>query len=183
MKILANRTSNQVGNPSVHTYEIVKGGGILEKGGKITVTYFSDANGPTPARARPSPSVPTVDFKSTHTNLRAGIAVGGGCSSTLPILSEGIGIPKICEIQLLGRAKFKGHFDDRSFVLESKGITNPHMKTRNEAMQKFLKGIGDSPDSNIELIQYDARQIYGIEFALDISQCSTRTRTPIGNRD
>ena len=174
MKILATRTNSRQDDPDTHTYEVVKGGGILKKGGNITVTYGSMNDW-----TRHPPSAPSVQFKSTHTNLRVGVALGNSCSSTLPIFSEGIGIPKICEVQLPGRTKFKGHFDNASLVLESKGITNPLVKTRNAAMQKFLEGIGNSTGSNITSINCEPKKYHGAQVALDLTSCSTETRTAL----
>jgi len=174
MKILANRVHPQYEEPSVHTYQIIKGGGIIKKGGRIVVTQHPDADAPENSLPRYSEPVP-VNFKSTHTNFRAGIALGTMCSSTIPILSEGVGIPKIFEIRLFGQAKFRGRFDEHSLVLESKGITNPNIETRKSAMKKFSQGIA-AINSNVKAIQCELKDDNFALFAgLSYSFVNTKT--------
>lgn len=139
MKILATRIHSPSDDPDVMNYEVKKGGGILQKGETLSIVR-SSAKGP---------RVESATFKSAQTNIPLKIGIGTGCKSTLPIISEGIGIPRIIEFGLPGRVTFKGSFNADSFKLNSKGITNPRLNSRREAFCEFVGELRNSGPSDI----------------------------------
>lgn len=148
----------------------------MEKGGKITITRFPEAD----LNTQPRTDISVSTHKAVYNNVRLGIGLGTTCKSTIPILSEGIGIPKVCEIQLLGRTKFEGSFTSDCLTLESKGITNPHIKTRKQAMQSFLNGITGIRKNNIASVTCDEKNFnVDIGAALDYCYSSSATKNTL----
>jgi hypothetical protein len=104
VKIYAERVESA--DPQIHNYQIKNGGGILDKSRPLTITYTDGAlNALAPFGRRGvtstvgekpgSSRVPRqVAFKETMMS-GPGFRIGTSSKASIPVLSQGFGIPKI----------------------------------------------------------------------------------------
>lgn len=168
MKILATRVSTPDAAPDaapdIHTYKVENGGGILKTGGKIKVTYKADrdrtdADGTgLPVRTSPVP----VSLERRRQAVRIGFNIGPSARATVPIASEGLGIPYVGELVLGGTTAFKGHFDADVISLENTGVTNPSVDARRAELEALLREVHNASRGSVESIEVETTKDYGL---------------------
>lgn len=170
MKLLATRIKSGAEQSNVHEYEIKKGGGILKKGGLISVTYKEETDAATGLKTRVSP--PEVSTKAKRRSVSLGVGIGTTAKSTLPIISEGIGIPYVAELRLGGKTKFEGHFNENEISFGNTGITHPSTEARVAEFQSHLQSIAGASGGQITSIKCEAKDTLALNFGVKFTSTS-----------